>query len=36
VPLSASGLVGGNKEITKVWSEIVLKNLNRSTTQEQY
>lgn len=36
VPLSTSGLVGGNKEIQKLWSEIVLKSLNKQSSQEQY
>jgi hypothetical protein len=36
VPLSTSGLAGGNKEIQKLWSDIILKNLNKPGNQDQY
>lgn len=36
VPLSTSGLAGGNKEVQKVWTDIVLKNLNKPGATDQY
>jgi len=36
VPLTSSGLAGGNKEMQKLWTDIILKSLNKPGNQDQY